>query len=82
DPPVTKMRFNGKEVIGLGIVMAKKGDVIQLGKALEAAAARIQAQLPIGIELEKVSDQPKTVDSAVHEFLHSLTEAVVIVLAV
>ena len=82
DPPQDKMRFNGKEVIGLGISMEKGGDIIQLGRNLEAMVGMIKDKLPVGIELQRVSDQPKAVSSSVNEFLRTLAEAVLIVLAV
>lgn len=82
NPPQDKMRFNGKEVIGLGISMEKGGDIIELGENLQKAVGGIKAKLPIGIELERVTDQPKAVASSVNEFLKVLMEAVLIVLAV
>jgi len=82
DPPRDKMRYNGKEVIGLGISMEKGGDIIQLGRHLDAAAATLKAKLPVGIELERVADQPRAVSSSVNEFLKVLAEAVMIVLAI
>lgn len=82
DPPQSKMRFNDKEVIGLGISMEKGGNIIELGKNLQAEVARIKAQLPVGIQLEQVSNQPDAVSASVNEFIHTLIEAVVIVLAV
>lgn len=82
DPPHAKMRFNGKEVIGLGISMTKGGDIIELGKDLRATVDKIRAKLPVGIEMEQVQNQPKSVQSSVGEFVHVLIEAVVIVLAV
>jgi multidrug efflux pump len=82
DPPQDKMRYNGKEVIGLGISMEKGGDIIELGENLDKVTADIRASLPVGIELERVSDQPKAVTSSVNEFLRTLAEAVLIVLAV
>ena len=82
DPPQDKMRFNGKEVIGLGISMEKGGDIIRMGRELEKTVEEIKAKLPVGIELQRVSDQPKAVASSVNEFLRTLAEAVLIVLAV
>jgi len=82
DPPHDKMRFNGKDVIGLGVSMEKGGNIIGLGKGLEAAVARVRAQLPVGIELERVSNQPAAVRASVSEFMRTLVEAVVIVLVV
>lgn len=82
DPPVSKMRFNGKEVIGLGVSMEKGGNIISLGHDLEKTVAQIKAKLPVGMELERVSNQPKAVADSVGEFIHTLIEAVLIVLAV
>ncbi|MEV4783109.1 efflux RND transporter permease subunit [Burkholderia sp. LMU1-1-1.1] len=82
DPPGDKMRFNGKEVIGLGVSMEKGGNIIELGKHMEKTVAEMKAKLPVGIELERVSDQPAAVTASVGEFVHTLIEAVLIVLAV
>jgi multidrug efflux pump subunit AcrB len=82
DPPGNKMRFNGKEVIGLGVSMEKGGNIIQLGQSMEKTVAAMKAKLPVGIELERVSDQPEAVKASVGEFVHTLIEAVLIVLAV
>lgn len=82
DPPQSRMRYNGKDVIGLGISMEKGGDIIALGKNLRAAFDGLRGQLPVGIEMDQVQDQPKAVQRSVGEFVHVLIEAVVIVLAV
>lgn len=82
DPPTSKMRFNGREAVGLAVSMRKGGDVIRLGEQLTATVARIQANLPVGVEIHAVSDQPRVVAQSVHEFKKSLLEAVAIVLVV
>ncbi|CAN5822177.1 multidrug efflux RND transporter permease subunit MexK [soil metagenome] len=82
NPPQDKMRFNGKEVIGLGISMEKGGNIIDLGKNLQTQMDTLKSKLPVGIQIERVSDQPKMVASSVGEFVNTLIEAVVIVLAV
>ncbi|WP_316149261.1 efflux RND transporter permease subunit [Cupriavidus sp. BIC8F] len=82
DPTQTRMRFNGKDVIGLGISMQKGGDIIELGKNLRAAFDHLRGQLPVGIEMDQVQDQPQAVKRSVGEFVRVLIEAVVIVLAV
>ncbi|MET0961669.1 MAG: efflux RND transporter permease subunit [Noviherbaspirillum sp.] len=82
DPPQDKMRFNGREVIGLGISMERGGNIIELGKHLQKSLADIRGKLPVGIELQQVSNQPEAVTRSVNEFLHVLIEAVLIVLAV
>lgn len=82
DPPVWTMRFGGRQAIGLAVSMVPKGDVLELGQNLEATMARLKADMPIGIEFAKVSDQPRLVKQAVGLFITSLLEAVAIVLAV
>lgn len=82
DPPAVKVRHQGKQVIALGISMAKGGDIIALGEALKARAAAIRADLPAGISLQQVQDQPEAVSRSVGEFVRVLVEAVIVVLAV
>jgi multidrug efflux pump len=82
DPRQSSMRFNGKPVLGLGVVMQPGGNVQQLGKALEAAMADIQRDLPVGVTVHRVANQPEVVDESVHEFTQSLAEALGIVLVV
>ena len=82
DPPVYTIRHNGQDVLMIGMVMTDDGNVVDLGKAVEETVARIQSELPHGVELERVADQPNTVKESVGEFEHSLVEALVIVLAV
>jgi multidrug efflux pump len=82
DPPVYTIRHNGQEVLMVGIVMTDDGNVVELGKAVSDAVAKVQSELPHGIELERVADQPTTVKDSVWEFERSLMEALVIVLAV
>jgi len=82
DPPQTKVRHQGQEVIALGISMAKGGDIVQLGQALSSTVGLIQRDLPIGVEIRQIQDQPKAVSRSVGEFVGVLLEAVAIVLAV
>ena len=82
DPPATSVRFNGQPALALAISMKSGGDVLKLGANLDQAIANIKRQLPLGVEIHAVSDQPKVVHDAVGEFMRSLVEAVVIVLAV
>ncbi|GAB2841559.1 efflux RND transporter permease subunit [Pseudoduganella ginsengisoli] len=82
DPPQDKMRYNGKEVIGLAVSMEKGGNIIKMGKAMEIAAEEMRGKLPVGINLERVANQPAAVSASVGEFVHTLVEAILIVLAV
>ncbi len=82
DPPQVKVRDRGKEVIALGISMSRGGDIIELGKALEKTSAAIRAELPAGLELHQFQNQSKVVSGSVNEFVGTLIEAILIVLAV
>ncbi|HSI47341.1 MAG TPA: efflux RND transporter permease subunit [Ideonella sp.] len=82
DPPAVKVRHQGQQVIALGVSMTKGGDIIELGKQLTARTGQIKADLPVGIELSQIQNQPNAVTRSVGEFVHVLIEAVVIVLIV
>ena len=82
DPPEVLVRHDGQDSIALGISMAKGGDIIALGEALQSAARDIESSLPAGMRLRQVQDQPAAVALSVNEFVKVLVEAVVIVLAV
>ena len=82
DPSAPRMRFNGQDAIGIGVAMKDGGDILELGKNLDATFADIQKSLPLGLSLDRVTDQPAAVDESVSEFMRVLTEAVVIVLLV
>ncbi|MDC0686842.1 efflux RND transporter permease subunit [Mitsuaria sp. RG] len=82
DPPAPRMRFMGEDAIGLAVSMKDGGDILVLGKALEGEFARLAQNLPAGMELRKVSDQPAAVKAGVGEFVQVLIEALAIVLLV
>jgi multidrug efflux pump len=82
DPPFQTVRFKGSPAIAIAVSMKRDGDVLQLGRNLDAAMASIRADLPVGIEFEQVSDQPRIVKQAVGTFMTSLLEAIAIVLVV
>jgi multidrug efflux pump len=82
DPPAPRMRFMGEDAIGLAVAMKDGGDILVLGKALEGEFARLQNNLPAGMQLRKVSDQPAAVKTSVGEFVQVLAEALGIVLLV
>lgn len=82
DPPVSTVRYNGKETLLLGVSMRQGGDVIALGHELDKRIVRIQQNLPVGLSFETVTSQPKIVANSVNDFIESLIEALVIVLGV
>ena len=82
DPPVSLMRYRGKESVGLAVSMVRNGDVLELGRDLSGVMKRMRVELPVGIEVAQVSDQPSVVEQSVGEFMRTLGEAVAIVLVV
>ncbi|MFN9450958.1 MAG: efflux RND transporter permease subunit [Rubrivivax sp.] len=82
DPPRVLVRHQGEDVVALGISMAKGGDIIALGKALKTVVSQVQQELPVGLQLVQVQDQPSAVSRSVNEFVKVLIEAIAVVLAV
>lgn len=82
DPPASKVRFQGREALGIAVSMREGGDVLRMGERLDATVERLRAHAPVGIEIHAVSDQPRVVRDSIDEFVHSLVEAIVIVLVV
>ena len=82
EPPAPRMRVQGQDAIGIAVAMNKGGDVIRLGDRLRAESERLQKQLPLGIDIHLVADQPQIVRESMNLFVSSLAEAVLIVLAV
>lgn len=82
DPAQPRLRFEGTPAIGVGVSMRKGGDIIALGKELDATMARVESHLPVGLVLHRVNDQPRAVAASIGVFQSSVAEAVIIVLAV
>jgi multidrug efflux pump len=82
DPPQPRMRVAGRDAIGLGIVMARGGNVIDLGENLQVAMTKLQQDLPVGMDVHVVFDQPQIVKTSLNLFVRTLAEAMLIVLAV
>jgi multidrug efflux pump subunit AcrB len=82
DPPTSLFRFNGQPAIGLAIGMKPNSNLLNFGDALDKQMNKIIADLPIGVGVHLVSDQPAVVEEAVGGFTKALFEAVGIVLLV
>src|SRR6201987_2032578 len=82
DPPSFVVRQEGKPAIGIGVVTAKGANILELGKDVNKATDDFMKAVPQGINVEMIADQPKVVEHAVGEFVHSFMEALVIVLFV
>ncbi|KQP50241.1 MULTISPECIES: efflux RND transporter permease subunit [unclassified Methylobacterium] len=82
DPPTALFRYNGQPAIGLAIAMQASGNLLTFGENLKERMRKLEGELPVGVGIHLVSDQPKIVEEAVGGFTKALIEAVVIVLAV
>jgi multidrug efflux pump len=82
EPQQPGMRYMGQPAIGIGVVMAGGGNVLKLGKALDEKMAVIEAELPAGVKVHTVADEPSVVTKSFSLFIDSLTEAICIVLIV
>jgi multidrug efflux pump subunit AcrB len=82
DPAKTLFRYNGQPAIGLAIGMKSGANLLHFGEALKEQMTKVIADLPIGVGVHLVADQPVVVEHAVSGFTEALFEAVVIVLAI
>ena len=81
DPPSSIVRHNG-EAVGVVVAMTKGANVLELGQRLKEAIADAKTQVPTGVEIDQITDQPRVVEESVSEFLRSFVEALAIVLVV
>lgn len=81
-PPMSEMRFDGLPAIGIAVSNASGVNIVTLGQAIDERLAQISAELPVGIEINRISWQSDEVDAAVSDFMISLAMAIAIVLAV
>ena len=82
DPPSAKTRYQGHEAVVLGATMTPGANVTEVGTEIDRTLKRIEQDLPLGVELGRISDQARVVTKAVREFLEAFGEAVGIVLLV
>jgi multidrug efflux pump len=82
EPMEPRMYYNGQPAIGIALAMDKGGNVLTLGEDLEKTIKQIKQDLPLGLEIHQVSNQPEVVKESIGEFTKSLKEAIIIVLIV
>src|SRR5438874_6976008 len=82
DPPSFVVRQEGKSALGIGVVTTRGANILELGKDVDKATAEFMKAVPQGINVQLIADQPKVVEHAVGEFVHSFIEALAIVLFV
>ncbi|MET0971058.1 MAG: efflux RND transporter permease subunit [Tardiphaga sp.] len=82
DPPDFQVRQKGKPALAIGVVTANGANILALGEDVKKATDEFMTAVPQGINIEQIADQPRVVEEAVGEFMHSFVEALVIVLFV
>ncbi len=82
DPASFIVREGGRPALGLGVSMQDGANIITLGANLARAMKAITAELPVGIEVTQIADQPHIVEQSVSEFIRTFVEALAIVLVV
>ena len=82
DPATFIVREDGKPALGLGVSMQDGANIVALGRNLKQAMAAVTAELPVGIEVTQIADQPRIVEGSVSEFVETFVEALGIVLLV
>ena len=82
EPADPKMYYNGKPAVGVAVSMKDGGNILTLGDNLKNVITRMQSDLPAGMEIRQVSDQPKVVEESISDFVGTLREAIIIVLVV
>jgi len=82
DPSTFMIRNGGEPALLLGVVMRDEWNGLDLGKALEAKVSSINAELPLGMTLTKVTDQAVNISSAVDEFMVKFFVALLVVMVV
>ncbi|CAM3943230.1 efflux RND transporter permease subunit [Bordetella tumulicola] len=82
DPATFLVRNNGEPALLLGVVMRDGWNGLDLGQALDVETSKINAGLPLGMTLTKVSDQSVNISSAVDEFMVKFFVALLVVMVV
>src|SRR5262249_19868948 len=82
DPPSFIVREGGKPALGLGVSMQDGANIVTLGAKLKKAMDAVIAELPLGIEVTQIANQPRIVEGSVSEFVETFIEALGIVMLV
>ncbi|HWP95639.1 MAG TPA: efflux RND transporter permease subunit [Syntrophomonadaceae bacterium] len=82
EPPDPKMYFNGQPAIGIAVSMDEGGNILSMGKNIDNTITEIKKEVPLGININVVTEQSKIVGEALNEFVDTLLLAILIVLLV
>ncbi len=82
EPADPQMYYNGQPAVGIALSMKSGGNNLALGENLKKLLASVKPDLPAGMEIHQVSDQPQVVKDSISDFVNTLREAIIIVLIV
>ncbi len=82
DPATFLIRNGGEPALLLGIIMREGWNGLDLGKALNDEVQQINAELPLGMSLSKVTDQAVNISASVDEFMIKFFVALLVVMLV
>ncbi len=82
EPPTTILRYDGKPAVGVGISTVAGGNVVTVGAGVERRLAQLGSDIPLGMELHKISFQADTVTESINSFVENLGLSVLIVIVV
>lgn len=82
EPATTIMRHNGKPAIAISLASVAGSNIVTVGEAIDARLAELMADLPVGVEVDKISWQSQIVEDSINDFMLNLLEALIIVLVV
>ncbi|NUF30420.1 efflux RND transporter permease subunit [Acinetobacter oleivorans] len=82
DPATFMIRNGGEPTLLLGVVMREGWNGLDVGKSLEKEVSSINEDLPLGISLNKVTDQAVNISSSVDEFMIKFFAALLVVMFV
>jgi multidrug efflux pump len=76
------VRFDREPAVGLGVVKLSKANTIAVADAVYAELDRIRSELPADVKLTVAFDGSTFIRDSISNVLHSLAEAIVLVLVV
>ncbi|WP_404360632.1 efflux RND transporter permease subunit [Methylotuvimicrobium sp. KM1] len=82
DPPVSRVRFEGKPAIAIGISTVQGGNVVAMGESIDQRLKELESLRPVGMEFHTISHQAEAVTASLNGFVINLIEAVIIVVSV
>jgi|CEGE01.1.fsa_nt_gi multidrug efflux pump subunit AcrB len=81
-PKQNGLSYNTRPALGLAISMESGDNIIKLGERVDSRLTELKPEIPVGIEVHKIYDQPSKVQDSIGDFIINLIESVVIVIIV